>query len=101
MPGNNDSGGLCSCYLWNAMGLFPVSGQDLMVIGSPLARETTLYLGNGKRFRIRKQGEGIYIKKAALNEKPLESLSFSVRDMMQGGELRLIMTPNPAEAQLS
>ncbi len=101
LPGNNDSGGLSSCYLWNAMGLFPVSGQDLMIVGSPLARETTLHMRNGNVLRIRKQGEGIYVKKAKLNGKPLKTLAFSVREMMGGGELDLVMTPDAAEAQLT
>ena len=101
VPGNNDSGGLCSCYLWNAMGLFPVSGQDLMIVGSPRARETLLHLGNGGQFHIRKQGEGIFVKSASLNGKPLNSLSFTVRELMRGGELRLIMTPNRLESQLT
>lgn len=101
VPGNNDSGGLCSCYLWNAMGVFPVSGQDMMVIGSPRARETALRLGNRKVFRIQKQGEGIYVKSAALNEKPMQTLCFSAREMMRGGELMLTMTEDASQAQLT
>ncbi len=101
VPGNNDSGGLCSCYLWNALGVFPVSGQDLMIIGFPRVREAALHLGNGKSFRIRKQGEGVYVKSAALNGKPLNPLAFSARGMMEGGELLLTMTPDAAEAQLT
>ncbi len=100
VPGNNDSGGLCSCYLWNAIGVFPISGQDLMVIGSPRPRETTLYMGNGRTFRVRKQGDGIYVKSAALNGVPLDTLCFSVRKMMEGGELLLTMTPDAKMAQL-
>ena len=100
VPGNNDSGGLCSCYLWNAIGVFPISGQDLMVIGSPRPRETTLYMGNGRTFRVRKQGDGIYVKSAALNGVPLDTLCFSVRKMMEGGELLLTMTPDAKKAQL-
>ncbi len=101
LPGNNDSGGLSSCYLWNAMGIFPVSGQDLMIVGSPRAREATLLLGNGKTFRVRKLGNGIYVKHAEWNGKTLDRLSFSVREMMLGGELVLQMTEKAAEAQRS
>ncbi len=101
VPGNNDSGGLCSCYLWNALGVFPVSGQDLMIIGSPRVREAALHLGNEKQFRIRKQGEGLYVKNAALNGTPLKTLAFSARGMMEGGELLVTMTPNNTEAQLT
>ena len=28
-PGNVDSGGLSACYIWNTIGIFPVSGQNL------------------------------------------------------------------------
>ena len=101
VPGNNDSGGLCSCYLWNALGVFPVSGQNLMVIGSPRVREAALLLGSGKTFAIRKTVRGIYVKRAALNGKPLETLCFSVRDMMRGGELALEMTADVSQAQLA
>ena len=101
LPGNNDSGGLSSCYLWNALGVFPVSGQDLMLIGSPRVREAALRMGNGRVFRILKQGSGIYVKRALLNGKPLDPLCFTVRDMMRGGDLALTMTANPAEAQLT
>ncbi|MBR5108549.1 MAG: glycoside hydrolase family 92 protein [Clostridia bacterium] len=101
VPGNNDSGGLCSCYLWNALGVFPVSGQDLMVIGSPRVVEATLRLGSGNAFRIKKQGRGIYVKHAALNGRTLDTLCFSVRDFMRGGELVLKMTQDAKEAQLT
>ena len=96
VPGNNDSGGLCSCYVWNAIGLFPVSGQDRVLIGSPRARETTLTLSNGNRLTIRKSGEGIYVRRAAWNDCPLPSLSLSVRDVMQGGTIQLWMTERPS-----
>lgn len=42
--GNNDSGGLSSCYVWNAIGLFPVSGQPVMLIGSPIFDSVTMRL---------------------------------------------------------
>lgn len=96
LPGNNDSGGLCSCYVWNAIGIFPVSGQDLMIIGSPRARSTRMLLGNGKRLLIEKQGDGIYVQSARLNGRELPELSFTVRDMMNGGELLLQMSERPS-----
>ena len=101
LPGNNDSGGLSSCYLWNAMGIFPVSGQDLMIIGSPRAAETALRMGCGKTFRILRHGRGIYVRRAELNGKPLDTLCFTVREMMRGGDLALYMTEDVSEAQLA
>ena len=101
VPGNNDSGGLCSCYLWNALGLFPVSGQDLMIVGSPRAREARMRLAGGRELTIRRQGEGIYVKEAAFNGRRLSELALSVRAMMAGGELLLTMTEDAAESRLS
>jgi len=92
LPGNNDSGGLSSLYMWNAMGIFPVSGQDLMLIGSPRMTRSVMHMANGKDFAIRREGKGIYVKKAVLNGRPLEKMSFAASEMMQGGELVLTMS---------
>ncbi|MBO4368078.1 MAG: glycoside hydrolase family 92 protein, partial [Clostridia bacterium] len=96
VPGNNDSGGLCSCYLWNALGIFPVSGQDRMIIGTPRVRRARLNLANGNTFTIRKYGHGIYVKEALFNGKRLPSLEITVHGMMAGGVLKLMMTEFPA-----
>ena len=89
LPGNNDNGGLSSCYLWNTIGIFPASGQDLMFIGSPHMGNVPLNLSSGKKFKIECVGEGIYVQKAELDGQALEKLSFPVRRMMQGGVLKL------------
>ena len=91
LPGNNDSGGLSSLYLWNAMGIFPASGQDLMFIGTPRLLKSTLHMANGNDFTIEREGEGIYVKEAYLNGIKLEKMSFTVTEMLKGGVLRLIM----------
>lgn len=98
VPGNCDSGGLSSCYMWNVMGIFPVSGQDLMLIGSPCFEESSIKLASGHTFSIKREGEGIYVKSAALDDQPLDVLRLSVRRMMAGGTLTLHMTDNADEA---
>ncbi len=100
MPGNADSGGLTACYIWNCLGLFPVSGQDLMLIGSPKVESATLKLQNGHTFKISRKGEGIYVKSAILSGRKLERLCFSVTDMMKGGELVFEMTEDKANCQM-
>lgn len=91
IPGNNDSGGLSSCYIWNTLGIFPVTGQDLMLLGSPKIKAATLHLGNGKDFRIEVYGEGIYLDRAALNGREIKDFRFTVSEMMKGGRLELYM----------
>ncbi len=98
VPGNADSGGLTACYIWNALGIFPVAGQDIMIIGTPYFEESKLNLSSGKTFTIKRQGEGIYVKSATLDGEHLNMLRISVRRMMQGGELVLDMTDRSEEA---
>ena len=35
LPGNDDSGGLSSWYVWASLGLFPVAGQSLYLVNAP------------------------------------------------------------------
>lgn len=95
LPGNNDSGGLSSCYIWNASGIFPVSGQDIMIIGSPRCRRVTFSLNNHKKFTVVKNGEGIYVSSAELNGRSLPELCFGVKEMMNGGTLNITMSEKP------
>ena len=94
IPGNNDSGGLSSCYIWNALGIFPVAGQDLVLIGSPKIEAATLALGNGKTLNIKVHNLGenkIYTEKALFCGKEITDFKISVREIMNGGELEIFM----------
>ena len=87
IPGNNDSGGLSSCYIWNCLGLFPVSGQDLMLLSLPKFPEAKLKLSNGKTLTVRKLGESTCPKSVSFNGKDLPERKLSVSQMMGGGEI--------------
>ena len=100
LPGNNDSGGLTSLYIWNTLGVFPVSGQDLMIIGTPHVKNASLDLANGHTLFIAREGEGIYVKEALWNGRKLDTLALTVRELMRGGALTLRMTADRGEAQL-
>lgn len=95
LPGNNDSGGLSSCYLWNALGVFPVSGQNKMLIGTPRFEQAVLHLSGGRDFQIVRRGRGRYVREAKLNGVPIQNFQFSVRQMMSGGTLELTMSEQP------
>lgn len=88
-PGNVDSGGLSACYIWNALGVFPVSGQDLMLVGMPSFNKASVTLANGKVFTVVKHGCGSYVKQGKLNGRQLPDFKFTVSDMMNGGVLEL------------
>lgn len=91
IPGNNDSGGLSSCYIWNTIGVFPVSGQDLMLVGCPQLPKAVMHLANGKDFTVIRKGQGDYVDTAVLNGKVLHDFRFTVREMMNGGVLEITM----------
>lgn len=91
IPGNNDSGGLSSCYLWNAVGVFPVSGQNLMLVGCPQLPKAVMHLASGKDFTVVRLGEGDYVDSAVLNGRKLDDFKFTAREMMEGGVLEVTM----------
>ncbi len=92
LPGNNDSGALTAWYVWNALGLFPVTGQDKILISNPLVKSARLNLSSGCTLKITVQGQGDYVEEAVFNGKKLDNFCLSVRQMMEGGELKIIKT---------
>ena len=46
LPGNDDSGGLSSWYVWASLGLFPVAGQNLVLLNAPAWRESRIEVGD-------------------------------------------------------
>ncbi len=87
IPGNNDSGGLSACYLWNCLGIFPVTGQDRMLLSRPKFDRVVLKLANGKTLTITKTGTGCP-GAVTFNGKNLPDFRMTVGEFMSGGELR-------------
>lgn len=99
LPGNDDSGGLSSCFVWNTLGLFPVSGQALVLLGSPSIDAADLLLHNGQTLSVRVHGqseENIYVKKIIRNGKRLDRAWLSTDEFMSGGTLEFYMTADAA-----
>ena len=98
LPGNDDTGGLSSWYVWNALGIFPISGRDFYLIGSPLFPEATIQFARGT-FRIIAEDnfdESIYVQRATLNGKTLDRAWLHISEVESGGELTLGMGPEPS-----
>ncbi len=95
IPGNNDSGGLSSCYMWNCIGIFPVTGQPLFLLGSPVYKKTVIAPNGGNEFTIRAENDpknNIYVKEIYYNNKKLDRLYITVDEFIKGGELVFIMS---------
>lgn len=94
IPGNADCGGLTSCYLWNVLGIFPISGQDRMIVGTPRYERSVMHMPWGD-FEILREGTGIYTKSASFNGKQLPNFELPASEMVKGGVLKVIMSDNP------
>ena len=46
-PGNNDSGGLSSWYVWCVLGIYPFTGSRYYLLGSPSVERAEIDLPNG------------------------------------------------------
>jgi predicted alpha-1,2-mannosidase len=99
IPGDEDGGGLCSWYVFSAMGFFPVTvGSGEYAIGSPFFSKISIKLPNGKIFSVNAKDcskKNKYIQSAKLNGKELKRAFISHSDIMNGGTLNLIMGERP------
>jgi predicted alpha-1,2-mannosidase len=88
LPGNDDSGGLSSWYVWASLGLFPVAGQNRFLVNAPSFATARLDLG-GEALTIDAPGfvepeRGApcqYVQNVRLNGEALD------RSWLEAGEL--------------
>ncbi|MBQ8520733.1 MAG: GH92 family glycosyl hydrolase [Bacteroides sp.] len=100
LPGNDDSGAMSSWLAFHMMGLYPNAGQNYYLINTPILKETTFHLKNGKDFRIKAEKlseRNRYIRTVKLNGKDYPYSTLRHKDIVAGGELVLIMGSKPGE----
>ncbi|MER6831231.1 glycoside hydrolase domain-containing protein [Streptosporangium sp. NPDC000563] len=110
LPGNDDSGGLSSWYVWASLGLFPIAGQNLFLINAPAFSGAVLKAG-GNEFVIETSGhretpigvDGVdrdppaqYVQSATLNGEPMNATHLSAATVHRGGVLHLRLGPEPS-----
>ncbi len=97
--GNDDCGQMSAWYIFSALGFYPVTpGSNEYVIGSPSVEEAFINLENGKTFRIISENlsdRNIYINKVVLNGKEINRAYITHKEIMNGGELKFIMSDIP------
>ena len=95
LSGNEDVGQMSAWYILSSMGFYqvePAGGRYWF--GSPLFDEVTVHIATGKDFRIIAEGNSDacrYIQRIYLNGKPYTKAYIDYRDIMAGGELRIVM----------
>jgi predicted alpha-1,2-mannosidase len=99
IPGDEDGGGLCSWYVFSAMGFYPVTpGSGEYSIGSPFFESVKIELPDGKNFSVVARNcsyKNKYIQSATLNGEELNRPLISHSDIMNGGRLMLVMGNKP------
>lgn len=99
IPGDEDGGGLCSWYVFSAMGFYPVTpGSGEYAIGTPFFSSIKIHLPNGKIFSVVADDcskRNKYIRSAELNGRALSRPFISHADIMAGGKLHLVMVERP------
>lgn len=99
LPGQDDSGALSGWYVFSSMGIYPVAGQDIYLIGSPLFSRTEIMLEQDRKFTIiahNLSDENIYVQRAELNSANLNKAWFRHHKIASGGTLELFMGNKPS-----
>jgi predicted alpha-1,2-mannosidase len=99
IPGNDDSGAMSSWYIFQSLGFYPNTGQDVYLVTSPIFKDVVIHLGNGNSLHItalNASPKNIYIQSAEINGKPLNQCWFKHTDIMNGGTLSFIMGDKPS-----
>ena len=101
--GNDDAGQMSAWYIFSALGFYPVTpGSPNYALGSPLVKEATIHLNNGKTLTIvanNQSKKNVYVKSVLMNRKALEGATLSHNDLINGGTIIFEMsnTPNRIE----
>ena len=96
--GNDDSGGMSSWYVWSALGIFPVAGQDVFLLGSPLFDRAKIQFGRSCSLVIEAVGGGDgrqYVQAVSLNGVQHQRPYLCWEEMASGGILSFEMTSTP------
>jgi putative alpha-1,2-mannosidase len=104
--GDEDEGQMGAWFVMSALGLFEMDGgcseNPEFDLGSPLFEEITIELNSdyypGQTFSIKAEGnskDNVYVQAAYLNGKRLKSPKLPFKEVVKGGELTLVMGPEP------
>ena len=98
LPGNNDSGGLSSCLMWNVLGIFPASGTGEFLLGCPQVNKSAIKLANGNLLEIECQIPSdihYHIASVKFNDREITNFRIKTEDLMSGG--KLVFETKPAQ----
>ncbi len=103
LPGNDDSGGLSSWYVWASLGLFPVAGQQIVLLNAPSFARSQIRLSNAT-FTIETTGfvepdaasPAQYVQSMRFNGRDLDRSWLRAEEFHGGGVLTVDLGPTPS-----
>ncbi|MEQ9219720.1 MAG: GH92 family glycosyl hydrolase [Cyclobacteriaceae bacterium] len=100
--GDEDNGQTSAWYVFSSLGFYPVTpGTTQYVIGSPLFKEVTMTLEDGKEFLIKapeNSNKNVFVENLMLNGVERTKTWIDHFDIQQGGTLHFEMSEQPNEA---
>ena len=100
--GNEDCGQMSAWYILSALGIYSVCpGSNEFALTTPLFEKATVKLANGKTLTIlaNNSQKNVYIQKVELNGEPIEVNFITYAQLMEGGELRFILSDLPNKSR--
>lgn len=102
LPGNDDSGGLSSWYVWASLGMFPVAGQSLVLLGPPAFERIEMRTAT-RALRIETTGFSEpdrdrptpHVCAVELDGRPLDRLWLHTRELVRAERLVLHLGDRP------
>jgi len=98
LPGNDDAGTMSVWYVWASIGLYPVPGQDVYLLTSPVFDEVKIKVANKNNLTIKAENlsaKNKYIQTVTFNGKVIERSWLRHNEIISGGELILQMGDKP------
>ena len=96
-PGNNDSGGTSSWYVWNSLGIYPLTGTPYYLLGTPSIDTAEVGFSRGKlKITVERESpNSIYPAGYSFNGKKLHVPYLEVEKIEGGGELKFCLADKP------
>jgi predicted alpha-1,2-mannosidase len=95
--GNDDGGALASWYVFATLGLYPVAGSELFVIGAPRFVNARITVGDHELAIVGEHASpaNIYVQRVTLDGAELPGPTVTQTQLRQAAELRFVMGPRP------
>ncbi len=93
-PGNNDSGALSSWYIWSALGIYPLTGTEYTLLGSPLVNSACFR--DRLEIAIHRDSPGsIYPEYYIFNGRKFREPWLKTGELFGGGKLEFYLSSAP------